>query len=130
MICVTDSVNVKCLVAPNRCEETQILTIGTAANSTNYWVYIVNEATGRKIKLATTSSVSGVVTIDLSLLAGILTPNNVYYLWVTLENVNITDLVQITIAGEQYDSFRIAFDRIFEGGVTIVPANQTLEVIA
>jgi hypothetical protein len=130
MICVTDSTNTMCLVSPNACEEQQDLVIGTLTADTDYWIYIHNESTGRNYKVSATSDGDGLLTINMIPLAGILTSNNVYYLWVTEENVNITDQENITINAVEYTSFRLTFNRIWEDGVTIVPATQTIEIAA
>ena len=65
-ICLQDLTPAKVLAAPTNCQLTADLEIGTANPSTAYDVFIIHNGSKKVLKYDIVSSVSGMLTIDLT----------------------------------------------------------------
>lgn len=105
-----------------------VLTVGdTAHNSTAVYVYILNHFTGVRVRFPATTSVTGLVTVDLTDYPQI--EGHDYELWVTLATAtNPDDRETITIGAVEYTCFAIEFiDLLDENFELVTGENQTLE---
>jgi len=130
ILCISDCTTTKCLAAPNRCEETQTLTIGTMPdNNQDYWVYIYDETRDKLTRIEATSDNAGELVIDLVPLAGKLNPYSIYYIFVTQEGANMSEREDITIDGETYTCLKVEFAHPFnDSNEQVVITNQTISI--
>lgn len=128
MICVTDCVDVKCLAAPGEAAATANVIIGTLEISEDYTVYVYNETTNNTYAVDYTSAIDGLLTISLLDYGLVWNPHGVYYLWVTLQDANMTDQEIIDIGGTDYTCLILTFERTFVNGLVSCPTSQTIEI--
>lgn len=130
ILCISDCTTVKCLTAPNRCEETQTLIIGTMPeNEQHYWVYIYDESRDKLHRVSASSDISGQLEIDLAALAGKLNPYAVYYIFVTLEGANLSEREDITSGAETYICFKVEFTHPYnDSNEQVIITNQTIAI--
>jgi len=104
-----------------------VLTIGTIPNnSTAVYVYLMNHTTGVLVRFEVTSSLAGLVTVDLTDYPQIQVHD--YELYVTLTTDTNTRL-EVTISTVEYTCFAIQFVTIYDDqGVIVSGDDQTLEV--
>lgn len=128
MICATDCTEVKCLAAPGEAATTANLILGTVAISTAHTVYVYEEHTNKTYAENFTSSLAGVLTVNLLDYGLIWNPHGIYYIWATTANDNMVDKVNISISAVNYTCFIATFERTFVNGLVSCPTSQTLEI--
>jgi hypothetical protein len=124
-------------MACNNCTTTKtlsgcagVLTLGTIA-SLNTAVYIfVKSPSGYIYRQSTTSSVSGVVTLNLALPdTSFYHSNGSFEVWVTLASADIETRLSVTISATAYTCFNLSFQRTFDvDGDPNVVTTQTLAI--
>jgi len=130
ILCISDCTTTKCLVAPNRCDVGQNLTIGTMpANSQDYWVYIYDETRDKLIRLDVQSDNAGLLVLDIAPLAGKLNPYAIYYIFVTEEGANMSEREDIDINGETYTCLKVEFTHPYnDSNEQVTISNQIISI--
>lgn len=136
MVCISNYSQAKELIQPKRVSTLQELTIGTLAASTSYKVYAYREELD-KIKVITASTDNtGVLTVDLTAFpVGFFRAFNVYYFWVTLPSVNITEREDITVGSFQTPCIKVEFvrvqdyDNVNNVDLDVLTASQTIDLV-
>lgn len=104
----------------NQC--TEKLTIGTISqNEHPIYVWLHNKTTGVLNQFEETSTIAGIVTVDLS---GIdLQEGHLYEIFVTNRNAWIGDKLNVTVGGDIYDCFQLSFKQ-----TNVEPSAQTISI--
>ena len=108
---------------------TESLIIGdTNLASTDVYVYLKNLSTDYLKRFSATTSLYGILTLDLTDFKG--TPNHDYELWATLQSAtNIDERIDIDVDGVSYDCFGFTFENVFsDENVLAEYATQTLKL--
>ena len=93
--CKCECTKAKCLVAPNRCDENQILRIKTVDENTDFNVYIENTESDLLKAFDIRSNAEGEINLALNSLWDLLVENTVYRIWVTEKDAAITDIIEV-----------------------------------
>lgn len=121
-ICPQDLTPCKVLSAPTNCQLAADLEIGTANPSTAYDVFIVNDGSKKVLKYDIVSSVSGILTIDLTVNPLFFNNSTTYTLFVVADGDDVANFVPIDGA---YDGFLLTFWR----SDTAAPSTQMIQPV-
>ncbi len=105
-----------------------VLTIGdTTFNNTDVFVYIKNHTTSILTRFETTTSGTGLVTLDLTNMYQI--EGHDYELWVTLDTAtNMDERINITIDAVIYTCVAITFEALYDSNDALITGQaQTLK---
>jgi len=119
-ICLQDLTPAKVLAAPTNCQLTADLEIGTANPSTAYDVFIIHNGSKKVLKYDIVSSVSGMLTIDLTVNPLFFNDTATYTLFVVANGDDVANFVQIDGA---YDGFLLTFWQPY----TAAPSTQMIQ---
>lgn len=127
MNCLQACTEAKCLIAPNNCEESQLLYLGNAPLAGEvYIVSLTDLNTDRTIDISVTSGDSNELVIDFSENNPLwFNPETRYSLYVTRNG----EQVPLDIDGEEYECLILTFFRKFDVDNVQVPATEQIITI-
>ena len=104
---------------------TEILTVGTGALSTAYYLFIRNNSTGRTYRYATTSDGAGLITQDISTQQW--SEGLDYEVWITLATATNEDAREnFTVDGTSIQCLAVRFKRAYDSANALISDDQTL----